>query len=94
LVRIESIATIKKRQKIEKYLMEEVKAKLPFFAYDRAEAEWHANERSRLMTLGKTPPFVDGQIAAIAHVNQLILVTNNTSDYANFNNLTIENWFL
>ncbi len=40
--------------------------------------------------MGKTPAFVDGQIAAIAYTNQLILVTNNVSD---FQGLQIENWF-
>nr|WP_199315099.1 hypothetical protein [Planktothrix sp. FACHB-1355] len=44
--------------------------------------------------LGKTPPFVDGQIAAIAKVNNLILVTNNVSDYADFLELQVENWFI
>jgi tRNA(fMet)-specific endonuclease VapC len=46
--------------------------------------------------------YADGQIAAIAcgsapwaiaSVNHLILVTNNVSDYATFENLTVENWF-
>jgi tRNA(fMet)-specific endonuclease VapC len=84
----------RKRQELERYFQEEVKAKLPLFSYDDSAAEWHAQERSRLVKLGKTPPFVDGQIAAIAKVNQLILVTNNISDYANFNDLQIENWYL
>ncbi|MEC4818407.1 MAG: type II toxin-antitoxin system VapC family toxin [Scytonema sp. PMC 1069.18] len=84
----------RKRQELEQYFQEEVKAKLPFFSYDEAVAEWHAQERSRLVKLGKTPSFVDSQIAAIAKVNQLILVTNNVSDYANFNDLQIENWYL
>jgi tRNA(fMet)-specific endonuclease VapC len=83
----------RKRQGLEQYLQEEVKAKLPFFPYNEAAAEWHAQERARLVKLGKTPSFADSQIAAIAKVNQLILVTNNVSDYANFNDLPIENWF-
>lgn len=83
----------RRRQALERYLQEEVKAKLPFFPYNEAAAEWHAQERSRLVKLGKTPSFADSQIAAIAKVNQLILVTNNVSDYANFNDLPIENWF-
>ncbi|MEQ8999212.1 MAG: type II toxin-antitoxin system VapC family toxin [Coleofasciculus sp. B1-GNL1-01] len=84
----------RKRQALEQYLQEEVKAKLPFLPYNEAAAEWHAHERSRLVKLGKTPSFADSQIAAIAKVNQLILVTNNVSDYANFNDLPIENWYL
>jgi tRNA(fMet)-specific endonuclease VapC len=35
----------------------------------------------------------DGQIAAIAKVNGLILVTRNISDYQEFLDLRIENWF-
>jgi len=83
----------RKRQGLEQYLQEEVKVKLPFLPYNEAAAEWHAKERARLVKLGKTPSFADSQIAAIAKVNQLILVTNNVSDYANFNDLPIENWY-
>jgi len=83
----------RKRQGLEQYLQEEVKVKLPFLPYNEAAAEWHAQERARLVKLGKTPSFADSQIAAIAKVNQLILVTNNVSDYANFNELQIENWY-
>ncbi|KYC35766.1 twitching motility protein PilT [Scytonema hofmannii PCC 7110] len=83
----------RKREELEQYFQTEVKAKLPFLPYDEAAAEWHALERARLTKLGKPPSFVDSQIAAIAKVNQLILVTNNVSDYANFNDLQIENWY-
>lgn len=38
-------------------------------------------------------PYVDGQIAAIAVVNNLILVTNNQADYADFQDIQLENWF-
>lgn len=40
----------------------------------------------------RSPPFVDGQIAAIAYVNDLILVTRNTEDFSNFSDLKLENW--
>jgi tRNA(fMet)-specific endonuclease VapC len=43
--------------------------------------------------MGKTPAYADGQIAAIAQVNNLTLVTNNVSDYADFADLKLENWF-
>ena len=83
----------RKRRAIEAYLKEEVEAKLPLLAYDTEAAKWHASERTRLVKLGKTPTFVDGQIAAIAVVNNLVLVTNNVVDYAEFQYLKIENWF-
>jgi tRNA(fMet)-specific endonuclease VapC len=38
------------------------------------------------------PAFVDGQIAAIAKVNGLVLVTRNTSDFEKFSGLKLENW--
>jgi tRNA(fMet)-specific endonuclease VapC len=46
-----------------------------------------------LTSIGKTPSFPDGQIAAVAKVNDLILVTNNLSDYGDFLALQLENWF-
>ena len=60
--------------------------------YDREAADWHARERARLSAAGRTPPFVDGQIAAIAYVNDLILVTANVSDFENFRGLRVQNW--
>ena len=82
-----------RRRVIEAYLQEEVKAKLPILPYTQAAAEWFADQRARLIPLGLTPSYADGQIAAIAVVNQLILVTRNISDYQNFTGLEIENWF-
>lgn len=83
-----------KRLVIEAYLQLEVKQKIPLLPYDIAAAEWFAVERARLTAIGKTPAYADGQIAAIAQVNNLTLVTNNVSDYADFQNLKIENWFV
>lgn len=84
----------RRRQKIEQYLKQVVQPNFPILPYDAESASWHASERARLVRLGQTPAFEDGQIAAIAHVNNLTLVTNNVSDYANFQNLNIENWFI
>ena len=81
-----------KRATIERYLNEVVAVSMPVISYDQAAAEWHAAERARLTTLGKTPPFADGQIIAIAHANSLILVTLNPSDYAAFTEVKVEDW--
>ena len=62
---------------------------LPF---DQRAAEWHASERARLGGIGLTPPFVDSQIAAVAFVNDLTLVTANTADFSNFDGLRVEDW--
>lgn len=65
---------------------------MPILPYDERAAHWHAVERARLVAAGRTPPFVDGQIAAIAVVNDLVLVTANVADYEPFAGLTVENW--
>jgi predicted nucleic acid-binding protein len=36
---------------------------------------------------------VDGQIAAIAAVNDLVLVTRNVRDFSGFAGLDVESWF-
>jgi tRNA(fMet)-specific endonuclease VapC len=82
----------RRRESIERYLTEVVRPALPILPYDALAAEWHATERVRLVGLGKTPPFVDGQIAAIARTNDLTLVTANVADFVNFSDLRIENW--
>ena len=61
--------------------------------YDGKAALWHAEERARLTAQGRTPSYVDGQIAAIAKINDLTLVTRNTSDFVHFADLRVENWF-
>ena len=64
----------------------------PILDYGWNAADWHARERARLVSAGRTPPFVDGQIAAIAHANGLVLVTSNTKDFRAFDGLRVESW--
>jgi tRNA(fMet)-specific endonuclease VapC len=82
----------KRRAALEIYLHEVVQASFPILPYEEAAAAWHAHERARLDNLGRSAPYVDGQIAAIAHANGLVLVTVNTKDFARFKNLRTENW--
>jgi tRNA(fMet)-specific endonuclease VapC len=82
-----------RRTIIEAYLNELLVDAIPILPYGVEAAEWHAGERSRLVALGLTPPFADGQIAAVAAVNGLVLVTRNVADFALFRGLYIENWF-
>ncbi len=84
----------KRRDRIELYLKEIVQPNIPILAYDEIASEWFALERARLVKIGKTPAYSDGQIAAIAKVNALTLVTNNVSDYTDFQELPVENWFI
>jgi tRNA(fMet)-specific endonuclease VapC len=82
----------RKEKSIKKYIDEVVVANIPMYSYNEDAAEWHARERARLQSIGQTPPFVDGQIAAIAHVNNLILVTRNITDFYSFSDLQIQCW--
>ena len=82
----------RKRDRIENYLSQVIEPNVTILPYDERAAAWHANERARLVAAGKTPSFVDGQLAAIAKTADLILVTRNTADFKLFAELKIENW--
>lgn len=82
----------RKREIIALFLNDIVRRTMLILPYDDRAAEWHARERARLSLKGATPSFVDGQIAAIASVNDLILVTRNTDDFKSFLRLKIKNW--
>lgn len=82
----------KRRDALEAYLQDIILPVFPVLPYDTRAAQWHAAERSRQLAVGKRSPFVDGQIAAIAQTNDLILVTDNTKDFRDFKDLRIENW--
>ena len=82
----------RRREMIERYLDSVVPASFPALPYDREAAGRHALERAHLTVVGRTPPFVDGQIAAIACVNDLVLVTSNTSDLGDFQGLEVQDW--
>jgi tRNA(fMet)-specific endonuclease VapC len=82
----------KRRAALEAYLRDVVQASFSILPYDEAAATWHGEERARLEALGRPAPFVDGQIAAIAHVHGLVLATTNDKDFARFKGLTVENW--
>jgi tRNA(fMet)-specific endonuclease VapC len=88
----ERLPDSRKKREIERYLFQVVRPNLPALPYDSDAAEWHARERARLAAVGRTPPFVDGQIAAIAKVNDLVLVTANRPDFEVFEGVQIEDW--
>ena len=81
-----------RREAIERYIETVVLVSFPVLDYNRDAADWHARERARLSAIGRTPPFVDGQIAAIAYVNDLMLITLNTGDFENFEGLRVQSW--
>jgi tRNA(fMet)-specific endonuclease VapC len=89
---VERLPPSQKRSALEAYLFQIVRPVMPILPYNRAAAEWHARQRARLTATGKPPAFQDGQIAAIARVNHLILVTANRVHFEVFDGLSIEDW--
>jgi len=57
---------------------------------DREAADWHALENARPISVGRTPPFVDWQIAAIAVVNDMVPATSNAGDSESFQGLQVQ----
>lgn len=82
----------KRRAALEEYLQTVVRRVFPILPYDEAAAEWHGRERARLEEAGRTAPFVDGQIAAIACTQGLTLATTNTKDFRSFEGLETTDW--
>jgi tRNA(fMet)-specific endonuclease VapC len=88
---VERLPRSHRRNEFERYLHDVILA-TPILDYNSAAAEWHARERARLVARGQTPPILDGQIAAIATVNDLTLVTFNVRDFNRFEGLRVESW--
>ncbi len=82
----------RRRSAIERYLFEVVHRTVPVLPYDEAAAAWHAAERARLEASGHVPPFVDGQIAAVARTAGCVLVTADAAGFDQWEGLEIERW--
>jgi len=82
----------KRRNTLDFYVQSIVRDRFPVLPYDLSAAEWHARERVRLEATGQVTPFVDGQIAAIASTQNLVLVTSNTRHFAAFQDLETTDW--
>ncbi len=65
---------------------------LPILPYDEPAAAWHAEVRAQRERLGRPIAFADGQIAAIAHVHSLVVVTANVADFDGLEGVAVENW--
>lgn len=82
----------RRRTALERFFGE-LEGALSVLPYDREAAGWHARERARLSKRGAMPAFVDGQIAAVAAVRGLVVVTRNVRDFELFGGLHVESWF-
>ena len=61
----------RRKSEVGYYIRNSVEKILFMFSYCETSASWHARERVRLRKVERTPPFQDGQIAAIASINNL-----------------------
>jgi len=89
----ELLATSKRKKQLQSYLTMLLANGLQVLPFDQTAADWYAKERARLQKQGKTCVYADGEIAAIAVSQNLILVTRNMKDFDGFQNLALENWF-
>jgi tRNA(fMet)-specific endonuclease VapC len=89
---ISRLASGRRRELLQSWL-EKIVEDFPVLAFDREAALWLGRERARLAGIGRTAALYDGQIAAIAAVHDLTLVTRNTADYRPFAKLRTANWF-
>ena len=83
----------RKRTYLAEFITQVVRPAFPILSYEESAAQWHARERARLASIGRTAGFADGQIASIAVTANLILVTRNLTDFNGFEGLHLENWF-
>ncbi len=83
----------RKRERLESYVQSLLTSGLTVLAYDTSAALWHGDQRASLEAQGVKPPFADGQIAAIAATQGLVLVTRNISDFEVFDGVEVWNWF-
>jgi tRNA(fMet)-specific endonuclease VapC len=88
---VERMPEGKRKRELSDYLRDVV-ARMPVLPYDVPAAEWHGRERARLERIGRKVSYADGQIASIAVVNGLTLVTANLRDFKAFEGLRVESW--
>jgi tRNA(fMet)-specific endonuclease VapC len=81
-----------KRKEMLRDYMRDVVTRRPALPNDAKAADWHARARVRLEAAGRPMPYADGQIAAIAVVNGLTLVTANVRDFRGVEGLRVEDW--
>ena len=89
---MERLPASRRKEELNDFLEIVIRRACPILPYDEAAAAWHARECARLERAGRTAPFVDSQIAAVAATNDLTLVTANLRDFANFQGLRVEDW--
>ena len=67
-------------------------AAIPILPLDAAAARVHGRLRAELRRVGRTAPYADSLIAAVALSRGLTLVTANVRDFAGIPDLQVEDW--
>lgn len=91
--RVHRLPKGRRRARLESYLQAVLASGLAVLAYDTKAALRHGQQRASLEARGLKPTFVDGQIAAIAATQGLVLVIRNINDFQVFDGLQLLNWF-
>jgi predicted nucleic acid-binding protein len=78
--------------KIDETYAKFLKGKCDLLPVDYTVAEAYAELRDDLQSRGKTVAHMDLLIAATAKVNNLIVATLNTKDFAIMQGITVEDW--
>lgn len=84
-----------KKDKLFSFINDYVQSSFPVISYDIHAASINADISGKLSSLGKSAPVLLTQIVSIAIANNLILVTDNKTDFDLFIedfNLNIEEW--
>ncbi len=86
----------KRKKSIENYLYNDIVNNYRIIPYTKTTADVHSDIMKTLNEKGFSLPYADSQIASVAFVNNLTLVTRNVKDFeiiTKFFPLEIENWF-
>ena len=85
------LAPGRRRDQLESWLTG-LAQRLPVLPFDAQAAWWLGVERARLARAGIQRSHADGEIAAVAVMAQLKLVTRNVKDFAAVDGLVVECW--
>ena len=82
----------KRKAVVEGFVADVVSRLFPVLPFDQDAASWLALERARQEQAQRTSAHVDGQIAAIARVHDLTVVSTTPRDFANYKGVRVEDW--